>query len=66
MGLKLNREVVVTSPARGYSTTAPAGAAVVKLGRHGFALRNPEQYGANAHDAAHYWFWVPDDAVEEA
>lgn len=53
----------------------PAGAAVVEVtskgkpdqkgpGRsHGFALRSPEKYGVNSHDAKYRYVWIPADAV---
>lgn len=43
----------------------PAGAAVMSVGGN-FALCTPKLYGASDHDARHYYFWVPADAVAPA
>lgn len=72
--MKTNRDLEITSsPACSprYTFKVPAGAAVVHVGTNagltvpdgGYALDRPQDYGVNAHDAAHYWFWVPQNSV---
>lgn len=63
---------IVSSPACSprYAVKVPAGAGVVAVPVNGgmqtptgYALDRPQDYGVNPHDAAHYYFWVPADAV---
>ena len=64
--MQTNRECKIYKPSLGYSITAPEGAEVivVKGAGGGYALAFPTKYGASQHDAVHYYFFVPSDAVK--
>lgn len=67
--MKTNCDLVITSsPACSprYQIKVPAGAAVIHVAGQGggYAVSRPQDYGANPHDAAHYYFWIAADAVE--
>jgi hypothetical protein len=49
------------------SLKVPQGADVLQIrgAGGGYAIRDPRPYGASRHDATHYYFWVPTDAVIE-
>lgn len=72
--MKTNRNLEITSSlacSPRYTIKVPAGATVIHVPYNGglktttgYALDRPQDYGANPHDAKHYYFWVPADAVD--
>ncbi len=72
--MKTNRDLELTSSlacSPRYTVKVPKGADVIAVpyngGRQtptGYALDKPQDYGVNRHDAIHYYFWVPCDAVD--
>lgn len=71
MTLRTNRLLAVTSsPACSpqYTIIVPQTAEVIAVHSESgtrYALDRPQDYGANAHDATHYYFFVPANAVSE-
>lgn len=73
--MKTTRDLeIMSSPACSpqYVVRVPAGATVIAVPHNGgrktptgYALDRPQDCGVNAHDAKHYYFWVPTDAVED-
>jgi hypothetical protein len=72
--LKTNRDLEILSSlacSPRYSLRVPKGAAVIAVPTNaglktptGYALDRPQDYGCSSHDAKHYFFWVPADAVD--
>ncbi len=68
--MQTNRELTLKIIHSHFSITVPKGAAVIAVPYNagkktptGYALDRPQDYGANRHDAKHYYFWIPADAV---
>lgn len=62
------------SKARRVSLFIPAGTDVQYVGTNAglktptnYAVSRPQElHGCNRFDAEHYWYWVPDDIIDEA
>jgi len=73
--MKTNRDLNITSGLAchpQYTIHVPMGAAVIPVPHNGglktptgYALDKPQEFGVNYHDAKHYYFWVPADAVTQ-
>ena len=64
--MKTNRDLALYKPSLGYTLNVPAGADVMMLSGMGadcYAIAHPATYGASNHDATHYYFYIPADAV---
>lgn len=61
-----NRDITQKFPSSGhFEITVPQGAEVIFVDGKGggYAVKEPEKYGACPHDVNHYYFYIPADAV---